>query len=228
MFRLFLNVCVVLILSYPARAQDWPQFRGHGALGRSDAKGTPVTWSDEKNIVWKTTLPGPGASSPITVGNKIFLTCFTGFATSSREPGDMANLKRHLLCLNLADGKIIWDTPVEADLPEQDKIRENHGYASSTPVVDAERIYAFFGKSGVFAFDHNGKQLWKASVGDKIDGWGSAAPPALYKDFVIVNAAVESESLVALDKKTGQQVWRASGTKESWHAPVFVKAPGGK
>ena len=95
-------------------------------------------------------------------------------------------------------------------------------------MADGERIYAFYGKSGVFAFDHNGKQLWKASVGDKLDGWGSAAPPALYKDFLIVNAAVESESLVALDKKTGREVWRASGTKESWHAPVFVSAPDGK
>ena len=107
---------------------DWPQFRGP-ASGRSEAKGLPLTWSDDKNVVWKTALPGPGASSPITFGNKIFLTCFTGFATSSREPGDMANLKRHLLCFNLDDGKIVWDTPTPADLPEQDKIRENHGYA---------------------------------------------------------------------------------------------------
>jgi outer membrane protein assembly factor BamB len=210
------------------KPDDWPQFRGPGALGRSEAKGMPLTWSDDKNIVWKTPLPGPGASSPITFGNKIFLTCFTGFAASSREPGDMANLKRHLLCLNLADGKILWDTPTPADLPEQDKIRESHGYASSTPVADGERIYAFFGKSGAFAFDHNGKQLWKTSVGDKIDGWGSATPPVLYKDFVLVNAAVESDSLVALDKKTGKEVWRAGGVKESWHAPVFVSAPDGK
>ena len=209
-------------------ANDWSQFRGPGALGRSDAKGLPLTWSDDRNVVWKTTLPGPGASSPITIGDKIFLTCFTGFATSSREPGDMAELKRHLLCLNVADGKIVWDTATPAELPEQDKIRENHGYASSTPVADAERIYAFYGKSGVFAFDHNGKQLWKASVGDKLDGWGSAAPLVLYKDFVIVNAAVESEALVALDKKSGKEVWRASGTRESWHAPVFVSAPNGK
>jgi len=208
--------------------RDWPQFRGPGALGRSDAKGVPLIWSDSSNIVWKTSLPGPGASSPITFGNKIFLTCFTGFATSSREPGNMANLKRHLLCLNLADGKIVWDTPTPADLPEQDRIRESHGYASSTPVADGERIYTFYGKSGVCVFDHHGKQLWQTKVGDKLNGWGSATSPVLYKDFVIVNASVESESLVALDKKTGKEVWRASGASESWHAPVFVNAPDGK
>jgi len=211
-----------------AVAMDWPQFRGNGATGRSEARNLPLSWSDDKNIVWNTTLPGPGASSPITFGNKIFITCFTGFAVSSREPGDMANLKRHLLCLNLSDGNILWDTPAPAELPEQERIRESHGYASSTPVADAERVYAFYGKSGVFAFDHGGKQLWKAKVGDKLNGWGSATSPVLHKDLLIVNASIESDSLVALNKKTGQEVWRAAGVTESWHAPAFVTAPDGQ
>ena len=220
---------LVLLAAVPAvPARDWPQFRGPGALGSSGAKGIPLSWGDDKNIAWKTPLPGPGASSPITLDKKIFITCFTGFATSSREPGEMTNLKRHLLCLNLADGKIIWDTPVPAEMPEQEKIRENHGYASSTPAADAERIYAFFGKSGVFAFDHSGKQLWQTRVGDKLNGWGSATSPVLYKDLLIVNASIESDSLIALDKKTGNEVWRAPGASESWHAPVFVRAPDGK
>jgi len=212
----------------PERGVDWPQFRGPGALGHSDTKGLPLIWSDDKNIVWKTTLPGPGASSPIVLGDRIFLTCFTGYATSSSDPGDMTNLKRHLLCLNLLDGKIAWNMPVPAELPEQERIRENHGYASSTPVADAERVFAFFGKSGVVAFDHSGTKLWQTKVGDKLNGWGSATSPVLYKDLVIVNASIESESLVALDKKTGKEVWRAGGIKDSWHAPVFVGAPNGK
>jgi len=206
---------------------DWPQFRGVGALGRGTEKGAVLNWSDTSNVVWKTALPGPGASSPIVIGNRIFLTCFTGFATSSREPGEMSALKRHLLALNLVDGKIVWDTAVPAEQPEQDRIRENHGYASSTPAADAERIYTFYGKSGAFAFDHSGKQLWQTKVGDKLNGWGSATSPVLYKDFVLVNASIESESLVALDKKTGSEVWRASGVKDSWHAPALVTAPDG-
>ena len=231
---IFLSLLVLSAQSFPLAAAlqghartDWPQFRGHGAQGRGDA-GAPLTWGDDKKIVWKTELPGPGASSPITLGDRIFITCFTGFATSSREPGDMANLKRHLLCLNLADGKILWDTPTPAELPEQERIRENHGYASSTPVADGERIYTFYGKSGVFAFDHSGKQLWKTKVGDKLNGWGSATSPVLYKDFLLVNAAVESDALVALDRKTGKEIWRASGATESWHPPVLVNTPDGK
>jgi outer membrane protein assembly factor BamB len=208
-------------------SRDWPQFRGTGAQGRSDAKGAPLNWDDSKGIAWKIPLPGPGASSPITLGDKIYLTCFSGFATSSREPGDMANLKRHLLCLNLANGEILWNTATAADLPEQERIRENHGYASSTPVADSERIYTFYGKSGVFAFDHSGKQLWQTKVGEKLNGWGSANSPVLYKDFLLVNASIESESLVALDKKTGKEVWRANVGPESWHAPALMTAPDG-
>ena len=110
-----LAICALHLWVQPASGQstrgtDWAQFRGPGALGRSDAKGLPLSWSDAQNIAWKTDLPGPGASSPIVLGQRIFLTCFTGFATSSREPGEMTGLKRHLLCLNLAGGKIIWDT----------------------------------------------------------------------------------------------------------------------
>jgi outer membrane protein assembly factor BamB len=231
--RNLLPLAISLLFAAGAHAQtaavaDWPQFRGPGALGRSDAKGFPLTWGDAQNIVWKTDLPGPGASSPITRGNRIYLTCFTGFGASRENPGSMSDLKRHLLCLNLADGKIVWNTAVPAELPEQERIREDHGYATSTPVVDAERVYAFFGKSGVFAFDHQGKQLWRADVGSKLNGWGSATSPVLYKDLVLVNASIESESLVALDKKTGKEVWRAGGINESWHAPALVQAPDGK
>jgi outer membrane protein assembly factor BamB len=114
------------------------------------------------------------------------------------------------------------------ELPEQETIREGHGYASSTPVADAERVYCFFGKSGVFAFDHAGKQLWQTNVGDGLGGWGSATSPILHENLVIVNACVESEALVALDRKTGKEVWRTKGINESWNTPLVVDVKGGK
>ncbi len=223
-----LSTLTILIacLSTHISAADWSQFRGPGGNGVSDAKNTPLNWSDTTGIVWKIELPGPGTSSPIVFGNRIFLTCYTGVAPG--RGASLDDLKRHLLCLDRATGKLLWNTPVPADLPEQSGIREDHGYATSTPVADAERVYVFWGKSGVLAFDHAGKQLWKASVGTQLNGWGSATSPVLHKDLVLVNASVESGSLVALDKKTGAEKWRARGINESWHAPLVVTAPGGK
>lgn len=206
---------------------DWPQFRGPGGQGVSSAKGLPLTWSATENVVWKTELLGPGTSSPIVIGSRVFLTCWTGYNVP-RQPGSMDELKLHVVSLNRDDGKTMWTREVAPRLPEQARIRENHGYASSTPVSDGERVYVFFGKSGVFAFDLAGKQLWRADVGSELNGWGSAASPVLHGSLVIVNASVESQSLVALDRTTGKEVWRARGIREAWNTPVLVPVAGGK
>jgi len=115
--------------------------------------------------------------------------------------------------------------------PYQGQLTE-HGYASSTPATDGQRVFVFFGKSGVLAFDRDGKQLWQTSVGtgSAMMGWGSAASPLLYKNLVIVNANPESQSIVALDQNTGRQVWRteAKGYVNSFSSPSLVDMPGGK
>jgi outer membrane protein assembly factor BamB len=225
--------CVLLLLvgsvvTLPAVRADWPQFRGPGGQGVSPERRLPVTWSKDQNVLWKSELPGAGASSPVVLGGRIFLTSYSGYGVPGQRGGDPSQLKRHVVCLDRASGKLLWAREVESKLPEQPTIREGHGYASSTPAADAERVYAFFGKSGVVALDHNGKQLWHADVGSKLNGWGTAASPVLVGDLVIVNASVESESLVALDRKTGQERWRARGIRESWNTPILVTPPGGK
>jgi outer membrane protein assembly factor BamB len=226
-------VCLLIALPgmrlAPAeKPSDWPQFRGPAGGGTSADKGLPVTWSGKENLVWKSELPGPGASSPILVGSRIFLTCYAGQGAPGQASGGTEQLELHVVCLDRESGKVLWDKEVEPRLPEQEKIREDHGYASSTPAADTERVYAFFGKSGVVALDHGGRQLWRADVGSGISGWGSAASPVLFRDLVIVNASVESESLVALDSKTGKEVWRAGGIRESWNTPILAAAKGGK
>jgi len=222
-----LSFALLLCLATVASAQDWPGFRGPTGQGTSPAKGLPTTWSETENIAWKTELPGPGTSSPAVFGKKIFLTCYTGYNVPG-EQGAMDDLVLHLVCLDRTTGKQLWATPVKPKLPEQDRIRDDHGYASGTPAVDGERVYVFFGKTGAMAFDHSGKPLWERDLGDTLHGWGSAGCPVLYKDLVIINASVESESLVALDKKTGKEVWRAKELKESWNTPILVPVGQGK
>lgn len=210
------------VLAQAGGGAAWSQFRGANGQGLSADRGLPTTWSANQNLVWKTPLPGGGTSSPIVLGNRIYLTAYSG------TEGGTGGLKRHLLALDRAGGKVLWERTVAPKLPEQEAIREGHGYASNTPAADGERIYAFFGKTGVVAFDHAGKQLWQREVGSRVHGWGSAASPILYQDLVIVNASVESESLIALDRRTGAERWRSGGIKESWNTPILVTGPGGK
>lgn len=215
------------LLAQPHAAAEWRQFRGPGGQGVSQGKGAPVHWSADRNLTWKAPLPGPGGSSPIVFGEQVYVTCYSGYAVPGAAGGDLGALRRHVVCLNRADGGMVWQQEVPARQPEQAKVRD-HGYASSTPLADADRLYVFFGKSGVFAFSHGGQALWRADVGSETHGWGSAASPVLYQDLLIINAAVESGSLVALHRATGKEVWRAGGMKESWNTPILVPVAGGR
>ena len=205
-----------------ASAGDWPRFHGPDGSGVSlDKQPLPVTWSETENLKWKAKLPGPGSSSPIVVGNRVVVTCWTGYGADPDHEGDEKDLRRHVICLDRDSGKVLWDQTVEPVLPEDPYSGQftQHGYASHTPVSDGKRIYVFFGKTGVLAFDLEGKKLWQTSVGtgSGSHGWGTASSPILYKDLVIVPASAESKSLVALNQADGKEVWRFNDSGFSEH-----------
>jgi outer membrane protein assembly factor BamB len=222
-------ICFACLAS-TAAAADWPGFRGPHGSGISDEKDLPTKWGDKENLVWKTDLPGPGASSPIVWGDKVFVTCYTGYGLNLKDPGKQEDLSRHLLCVDRKEGKVLWDKEVKAKLPEPkySGFMANHGYASSTPATDGERVYVLYGKTGAFAYDFDGKELWHADIGEKDFYWGTGTSPLLYKDFVIINACVESGALIALNKKTGKEEWKTDGLKGCWGSPALVDVPGGK
>ncbi|MBM4032592.1 MAG: serine/threonine protein kinase [Planctomycetes bacterium] len=202
-------------------AGPWAQFRGPRGLATSAEKGLPTRWGPQEGIAWKAELPGGGASTPIILGDRIFLTCFSGYLVPGEPKGELDQLKRHVVCLSRRDGKLLWSKAIPARMPEERTIRE-HGYAANSVFTDGERAYAFLGTSGVFAYDLDGKQLWQANVGSKTSGWGTAASPIRYGELLIINASVESESLIALDRQTGKEKWRAGGIRESWNTPILV------
>lgn len=228
-------VCGLLVAGANfSHGAEWSRFRGPNGSAFSEAQNLPVKWSDTENLAWKTDLPGHGSSSPIIWNDRIYITTYSGYGMSSQDPGDKKDLKRQLICLSLADGEKLWESEVPSDNPEESFsgfIRE-HGYSTSTPVCDGERIYVFFGKTGVLAFDLEGKQHWKTNVGtgSAMNNWGSGASPVLYENLVIVNAAAESKALIALDKSTGKVAWKspADNIYGSWSTPILVDLPDGK
>lgn len=220
---------LILGLSFSCFAADWPQFRGPTANGVATENDLPLKWSETENLVWRTELPGPGSSSPIVSGDRVFLTCYSGYGVDAKEPGELSNLKRHAICLSRRDGKIVWQHEVKTDLPDkpfQGQYITMHGYASSTPVTDGANVYFFFGNAGVHAFTRDGRKLWDVSVGAKAHDWGAGSSPILYGDLLIVNAAHESNALLALDRHTGNTVWSVNGFPASWNTPAIVKVDG--
>ncbi len=225
---------LALLTVTTVNAGDWTRFRGPNGAGVSDDK-VPVKFSETENLKWKAELPGRGVSSPIVVGDKVFVTCYSGYGMDRENPGSIEDLKRHLVCVNRYSGDIVWSKTIAAVQPEDPYTGPgvpSHGYASHTPVSDGERVYAFFGKSGVYAFDLEGNELWHQSVGTESGPmrWGSAASPILNGDQVIVNASDEGEALVSFDKLTGEQKWKAeaAGLGNTWGTPVLMDSETGE
>lgn len=212
-----------------AQAADWTGFRGAAGLGTASAKSLPITWDAQQNITWKQSLPGLGSSSPVIVGTRIYVTCYSGYAESIDEPGEMESLNRHLVCFDARTGMMQWQKSFQPKLPESVYSAGNdsrHGYASSTPTTDGEHLYLFFGASGVYCLDMDGNEVWHTSVGEGTHHWGSGTSPRLYKNLVILNASIESQSLVALNKATGKEVWRVEGIGRCWSSPMLVDVDG--
>lgn len=227
----YLTLALFSLNSLTLYAGDWTRFRGPDGSGVAvDSDSLPTMWSPTANLAWKTPLPGPGASSPIIVDGKAFVTCYSGYGLNQENPGDIENLFRHLVCVDMQTGKVLWQKDVKAALPEDPYSGIGvtaHGYASHTPVSDGQNIYAFFGKSGVHAFDMDGNELWQADVGKESDPtkWGSSSSPVVYNNTVIVTASAESQAIIGLDKQTGKELWRqeAEGLDGMWGTPTLVK-----
>ena len=226
-----LATCMVSCFGTFVSGDDWPRFRGPFGSGvASDSDSLPSEWSAEKNLAWKSPLPGPGASSPIVTGNKVLVTCYSGYGLDRKQPGSIENLKRHLICFDLSSGKQLWQKGIKAFLPEDPYDKSgvsSHGYASHTPVSDGQNVYCFFGKSGVHAFDLNGKKLWEADAGRGSDPpkWGSSSSPIIHNSTLIITASAESQSIIGFDKKTGKQIWKhtSKGLDGMWGTPAMVR-----
>ena len=227
-----MTMLIGLVQFANVEAQDWMQFMGERGSAASSAK-IPTTWDADTNIKWKTELPGRGASSPIIVGDRIFLTCYTGYGDGTESK--IENLVRHVLCFNRTSGDLLWKKSIDnSTIKDEDPYKSfitHHGYATNTPVSDGKAVYVFFGKLGLFAFDLEGKELWKKQIEYTTNKtrWGSASSPILFGDNLILNAIEENGKVLSISKANGDINWEFEAeTTLAYATPNLVTAANGE
>ncbi len=220
--RKFMCLAVsIFALASSAGAEDWPGWRGPRGDGTSTESGIPIRWSKTENVAWKVAIPGKGHSSPIIWGERVFLT------TCKEQEG-----KRMLLCLNRADGRILWQRVVLTAKLEQKN--DLNSFASSTAVTDGQHVWVTFlddPRLQVACYDFDGKRVWSRSPGEFHSKHGFCSSPVLYKDLVIINGDQDAEAwIVALDKATGAERWRADrpNRTRSYCPPLIIETAGRK
>lgn len=200
-------------------ASDWPWWRGPSRNGTaSSEQSPPVEFGESQNVVWQSPVPGRGHGSPTVCGPRVFLT------TADEETGSQS-----VLCFDRSTGKELWNTTVHAS----GGMRKNNKStaSSSTPACDGERVIVNFpndGKLITTALDLDGKPLWQTAISNYVVHQGYGSSPALYQDLVIVSADNKGGgALAALDRKTGQIIWkRERPEKPNYPSPTLVHTHG--
>jgi outer membrane protein assembly factor BamB len=223
--RVFLIVGLVVSgAAAGSAAENWPQWRGPGGQGVSRESRVPTDWQPDRNIAWKVALPGSGHSSPIVWGDRIFLTAvIEGDVVPAAKavehlqdgrhwvhPDSVAGDRRHtlkVLALEAASGKVVWEqTAFEG--PVYDARHRRSSFAAPTALTDGERVFAYFGPEGLYAYDVTGKPLWKSIEKFPTLGLGTGTSPVLYGNVVIVQRDEDNgdhSAIVAYDTRTGKE-----------------------
>lgn len=207
---------VVLALSAQLlTAADWPQFRGPNSAGVSEAKGVPTEFGPEKNVIWKTPLPA-GHSSPVIVGNRIYLTAY--------DPA-----KLFVFTLDRETGKILWRR--EVPRPRTQELHKSNSPASPSIATDGRNIFAFFTDFGLISYGPDGEERWRLPLGPFNNPFGMGASPVLANGKIIQVCDAETGSfMVAVDAATGKIAWRVDRSEmtRGFSTPVLWKTKDGR
>lgn len=230
LLRILFSLGVITLSLSHTKGEDWPEFRGPTGQGISQARDVPVTWDRQTNIQWKTELPGSGWSSPVVVGERIYLTAAVpaGEATHSGEGTSEAPfVSLRAICLDEKTSKLLWNVEV-SQVPPKTSIHSKNSHASPTPIVSNDRIYVHFGTFGTAALGQDGNLIWRKQIKYK-PVHGSGGSPIVYQQQLIVNCDGGDEAFVlALDTQTGEERWRTArdvegGRSFSFSTPLLVK-----
>ncbi len=238
-----MKLWLLLLAAASAQAADWPQWRGPSADGHSPETGVPIRWSKTENVAWRAPLRGLGTSTPVIWGDHVFLTSQLGDgpfegrsrdfenATTAKRTGDTGKVHFAVQDFDRRDGRLRWEHVFEADGVLQ-PVHAKHNLASPSCVTDGERVYAWFGTGQAVALDFSGKAIWRRHIGKEVAPfdvlWGHGSSPALHKDTLyLLCEHPPGAYLLALDRRTGKELWRAARGKErrSYTTP-FVTGEG--
>jgi outer membrane protein assembly factor BamB len=237
-------------MSFAAGKGYWSYWRGPAADGMA-VGDAPLHWSDTKNVLWKTDIPGRGSSSPVIWGDRIFLTAAIkagpdpnpptvqappsapGAKPALSTPGPQVEHKFVVLCLNRKTGQILWQQTATTATPHEGYHPTYGSFASNSPVTDGKHVYVFFGSRGMYCYDMKGKLIWKKDFGVQMKmrmAFGEGMAPVISGNRLILIFDHEGESfMVVLDKESGKEIWRVNrDEKSNWAAPLVVDYKGAK
>ena len=242
MLRLLLTVsfALVALASSSVKAENWPQFRGPegNAVVR---EAFPMQWDAESNVRWKVEVSGEGWSAPVVWDNKLFLTAAImtkkpegGIKAGRARGGYRSNLasaeyRWEVRCLDTSSGDVLWQNTAREGHPSMGRHLQNT-YASETPITDGERVYAYFGMTGLYCYDMDGAKVWYKDLGhhEMRHNWGTSSSPVLHDGILYLQIDSQAQSfLVALDAETGDELWRDDRDEPShYSSPIIWKNSG--
>jgi outer membrane protein assembly factor BamB len=215
MQKAFLFLLFALTALAAVSAEDWPQFRGPTGQGQSTDRGVPLEWSESRNVIWKTRLPGLGWSSPVIGGGRVWVT------SAIKEHGGSLRA----LAFDLETGRELVNTEVFRTR-SADPLNAKNSLASPTPIVEGDRVYVHFGADGTAALTASGETVWKLRFPYESQH-GSGGSPVLYGDLLIFSAdGSDAAFVIALEKQTGKIRWKTSRRQPSdqaYSTPLVIR-----
>ena len=236
-----LLVATTLALSGSTSEADkyWPQWRGPERTGVSKSADPPVAWAENKNIKWKIEVPGRGSASPVVWGDRLFLLTAVPVGVplgESHQPRGGVNPRiahsYRVLSINRADGKIVWDRTAGEEAPHEASHQDNGTWASSSAITDGQHVIASFESRGLYCYDMNGTLVWRKDLGDKKmrNEFCEGSTPALHGNTLVIvwdHFVPGASFVVALDKRTGDELWRVKRDEiDTWATPLIVEHDG--
>jgi outer membrane protein assembly factor BamB len=231
---------VLLLAVCQVSAEDWPEWRGEGGQGISTAKGLPETWSETSGIIWKAELPGRGHSTPLLVGDQLWLTTAIEKAATpdqvkaklTTNTGDqpltvLDSVSLRVLCVDKANGKVLHDIEV-LNIKDPQWAHQLNSYASPTSIIEGGHLYAHFGSFGTVCLDTTTqKVLWKNEELHVMHENGPGSTPVLWRNMLIAHFdGSDQQFIAAFDKATGKLAWKTARSGKMDPRPQQRKAYG--